>query len=69
METGIAHIQLNSYRLTRTLRQLVSVSLINCFALLILAMPGFTEKRAKAAGRERRGGRSGGEETIGGESQ
>lgn len=42
VETGIAHIQLNSYRLTRTLKQSVSVSLcvslsrINCFAHLIL---------------------------------
>lgn len=42
VETGIAHIQLNNYKLTRTLKQSVSVSLcvslshINCFALLIL---------------------------------
>ena len=49
--------------------KLADTDKVCCFALLILAMPGFTEKRAKAAGRERRGGRSGGEETIGGESQ
>ena len=49
--------------------KLADTDKVCCFALLILARPGFTEKRAKAAGRERRGGRSGGEETIGGESQ
>ena len=49
--------------------KLADIDKVWFFALLVLAMPGFTEKRAKVAGRERRGGRSGGEETMGGECQ